>query len=161
MEILVVLVIIGTLAGVGIPLARSMVAKSRQAACLSQLRSLGVALESYLQENQQTLPDLVAGRSSKSEAVPVIETVLLPYVESPEAFRCPHDSKEFEKSGSSYLWNSTQSGRRVSDLWFFHIEDRPDKIPLILDKEAWHPDGVNFLYADQSSSTKVRFASGN
>ena len=33
MEILVVLVIIGTLAGIGIPLARSMIAKSRSHFC--------------------------------------------------------------------------------------------------------------------------------
>jgi prepilin-type N-terminal cleavage/methylation domain-containing protein len=161
MEILVVLAVIGTLAGIGIPVARSMIAKSRQAACLNQLRSLGVGLESYLQENQQILPDLAAGRSSKTEDVQVLETVLLPYIESPDVFRCPQDSAEFAKSGSSYLWNSTQSKRRISDLWFFHIEDRPDKIPLILDKEAWHPDGSNFLYADQSASTKVRFVTGN
>jgi prepilin-type processing-associated H-X9-DG protein len=49
----------------------------------------------------------------------------------------------------------------VSKLSFFGIKDRPDKIPLVIDKEAWHPHGTNFLYADQSSSSKARFATGN
>ena len=160
-EMLVVLAVIGTLAGIGIPLARSTIAKSREATCLNQLRSLGVALEGYLQDHQQILPDLEAGRSSKTEDVAVLEVVLLPYIESADAFKCPQDSKEFEKSGSSYLWNFTQSKRRMSDLWFYRIDgDRPDKIPLISDKESWHPGGTNFLYADQSSSNKVRFAAG-
>ncbi|MCU0748465.1 MAG: type II secretion system GspH family protein [Akkermansiaceae bacterium] len=160
-EILVVLAVIGTIAGVGIPMIRSAVAKSREASCLNQLRSLGVGLESYLQDHQQKLPDLETGRKSKTEDVAVIETVLLPYIESPDAFKCPQDSVEFEKSGSSYMWNSTQSGLHVSQMAFFGIKDRPDRIPLIMDKESWHPGGTNFLYADQSSSNKVRFATGN
>ena len=161
MEILVVLAVIGALAGIGIPIARSVLGKSRQAACLNNLRSLGVGLESYLQEHSQKLPQLEAGRSSKTQDIPVLETVLLPYLESAEAFKCPQDSKEYEKSGSSYLWNSTQSGQLVSELSFFGIKDRPDKIPLITDKESWHPGGTNFLFADQTSSNQVRFATGN
>ena len=161
MEILVVLAVIGALAGIGIPIARSVLGKSRQAACLNNLRSLGVGLESYLQEHGQKLPQLEAGRSSKTQDIPVLETVLLPYLESAEAFKCPQDSKEYEKSGSSYLWNSTQSGLLVSELSFFGIKDRPDKIPLITDKESWHPGGTNFLFADQTSSNQVRFATGN
>jgi prepilin-type N-terminal cleavage/methylation domain-containing protein len=160
-ELLVVLAVLGTLLGIGIPVTRSVLAKSREASCLTGLRSLGVSLETYLQDHNRTLPDLAAGRSSKSDDAPVLETVLLPYSENPEAFHCPQDSKEFAKSGSSYLWNSTQSGLPESKLAFFGITDRPDKVPLITDKEAWHPDGTNFLYADLSGSNKVRFAAGN
>jgi prepilin-type N-terminal cleavage/methylation domain-containing protein len=160
-ELLIVLAVIAVLAGIGIPLGRSMVAKSREASCLNQLRSLGVALEGYLQEHNQILPNLAMGRASKSDDAPVLETVLLEYVETPDAFKCPQDSREFEKSGSSYFWNHLQSELPVSRLVFFGIDGRPDKIPLISDKEAWHPSGTNFLYADQTSSNKVRFAATN
>lgn len=161
MELLIVLAVIATLAGIGIPLGRSMIAKSREAACLNQLRSLGVALESYLQDHNQILPDLAMGRSSKSDDSPVLETVLFSYVETPDAFKCPQDEREFAKSGSSYFWNHLQSKLPVSQVAFFGIKGRPDKIPLISDKEAWHPSGTNFLYADQTSSNKVRFAATN
>jgi prepilin-type N-terminal cleavage/methylation domain-containing protein/prepilin-type processing-associated H-X9-DG protein len=161
MELLIVIAVVAVLAGVGIPLARSVLGKSRQAACVNNLRSLGVGLESYLQDHQQVLPILAVGRSSKTDDTPVLETVLLPYIESPDAFKCPQDSVEYERSGSSYLWNSTQSGLRITELAFFGIQDRPDKIPLITDKESWHPGGTNFLYADQTSSNQVRFAAGN
>jgi prepilin-type N-terminal cleavage/methylation domain-containing protein len=161
MEMLIVVAVIATLAGIGVPLVRSALAKSREAACLTQLRSLGVALEGYLQDHNQILPELAMGRSSRGEDAPVIETVLLPYVETPDAFKCPQDEREFAKSGSSYFWNHLQSGLPVTKLAFFGIDDRPDKIPLISDKEAWHPAGTNFLYADQTSSNKVRFAATN
>ena len=161
MELLIVLAVGVTFAGIGIPVARSVLAKSRQAACLNHLRSLGVSLESYLQDHQQTLPILALGRSSKADESPVLETVLMPYVENPETFKCPQDQKEFGKTGSSYLWNTTQNGLHISKLWLPGIENRPDKIPLIIDKEAWHPDGANYLYADQTVSNKARFAAGN
>lgn len=160
-ELLVVIAILAVLGGIGFAIGKSVLGRSREATCLNNLRSLGVALESYLQENNQTLPTLAAGRSSKDEDKPVLETILLPYVGNPDAFRCPQDHQQFAKSGSSYLWNSTQNGLKPSELKFFGIEDRPDKIPLITDKEAWHPGGTNFLYADRTSSNKPRFATGN
>lgn len=160
-EMLIVLAVVATLAGIGIPIGRSVLAKSRGAACLNQLRSLGVALESYLSDHNQILPNLAMGRSSKSDDSPVLETVLLSYVETPDAFKCPQDSREFEKSGSSYFWNHLQSELPVSRVAFFGITGRPDKIPLVSDKEAWHPGGTNFLYADQTSSNRIRFAATN
>jgi len=160
-EMLVVLAIVGTLAGISYPLARSFIGKSRQAACLNNLRALGTGLESYLQDHGQRFPILAAGRASKTEDVPVIETVLLPYLDSPDAFKCPQDSEIFAKSGSSYGWFTPVNGQLVSQLAVFAIMDRPDQIPLIHDKESWHPAGPNLLYADSTSSNKVRFATGN
>ena len=160
-ELLIVIAIIAALAGIAYPISRSVIAKSHEAACLNNLRSLGVGLQTYIQEHNEHLPVLEAGRKSKTEDVAVMDTVLLPYFESPAAFQCPSDRKQYETTGSSYLWNSTQSGLLVSQLAFFGIKDRPDKIPLITDKEAWHLGKVNFLYADLSSANKQRFVAGN
>jgi prepilin-type N-terminal cleavage/methylation domain-containing protein/prepilin-type processing-associated H-X9-DG protein len=158
-ELLVVIAIIAALAGIGYPVARSFIAKSQEAACIGNLRSLGVALQSYLQEHNQIMPDLAIARASKTEDVAVLDTVLLPYLESPDAFHCPADKTVFAKTGSSYNWNNTQSRRHVSELYFFGV--REDVIPLITDKESWHPGGTNFLFADLSSSNKPRFAVSN
>jgi len=160
-ELLIVVVIIAVLAGIGIPVGSSMIARSREAACLTQLRGMGVGLQGYLQDHGQKMPELAIGRSSKADESPVLETVLLEYVDGPNVFKCPQDRVEFDKSGSSYMWNTTQNGLHVSKLSFFGIRDRPDKIPLISDKEGWHPSGTNFLYADSSASNKARFAAGN
>jgi len=160
-ELLVVLAIIGALVAIVYPLTRAVIGKSREAACLNKLRSLGVGLQSYLQEHNNIMPDLKAGRTLRTEDLPVLETVLLPYQESQEAFHCSADHQLFEKSGSSYLWDFLQSGKPVSQLYLFGNQDRPDRIPLIADKEAWHPHGTNFLYADLSTSNQTRFATGN
>lgn len=158
-EMLVVIAIIATLAGIGYPVSRSLIAKSRETACLGNLRSLGVALQSYLQDHNDFMPNLEIGRASKTETIDVLDTILLPYLETPDAFHCPADKVQFEKTGSSYNWNSYQSERHVSNLYFFGV--REDTIPLISDKEAWHPSGTNFLYADFRSTSKPRFVTGN
>ena len=160
-ELLVVIAIIAALGGIAYPVSMSMIAKSREAACLGNLRQIGAGLQSYLSDNNQRLPVLALGRDGKSSEEPVLETVLLPYVGSGDVFRCPADKEQFAKSGSSYNWNITQNGLHISKLSFFGIEDRPELIPLVTDKESWHPGGTNFLYADSSSSNKARFAAAN
>jgi prepilin-type N-terminal cleavage/methylation domain-containing protein len=158
-ELLVVLAILGALAAISIPVGRSVLARSHTARCLSNLRQIGIGLESYLQDHNQMMPDIAAGRRSMAEDVPVLETELAPYLTDPAVFHCPADREIFGKSGSSYIWNSSQSGRHRLKLEFFGKTGQDNRIPLVSDKEAWHPgeSGVNFLYADLSASTQVQF----
>lgn len=159
MELLITIAVILVLSGIAVPLGISMVEKSRQVKCLGNLRQIGMGLQMYLGDNNDFLPELALGRSSKTSEEPVLETVLLGYVESEEVFHCPSDKKEFRKSGSSYNWNITQNGRHITELSFLGNNNRPEAIPLVSDKEAWHKEKTNFLYADSSSSDKVRFVS--
>ena len=160
-ELLVTIAIIAALGGIAVPVSMSMVAKGREAACLGNLRQIGVGLQGYLADNNNRLPVLALGRESRDSPEPVLETVLLRYVGSADVFHCPADGEQFEKTGSSYNWNITQNGLHISKVAFLGIEDRPESIPLVSDKESWHPgDGTNFLYADSSSSNKPRFIAG-
>lgn len=160
-ELLVTLVIIAALAGIAYPIIRSGVRSAEKATCLSNLGQIGIALELYLQEHGQRMPELEAGRRSRSEDVPVLETALADYVESEDIFECPADPEQFRKTGSSYLWNTTQNGLHATRLSFFGT-DEASRIPLVIDKEAWHPGGddgtSNFLYADQTAENRLRFA---
>jgi len=158
-ELLVVLALVGALAAIVLPVGRWAVGRSRAAGCLSNLRQIGIGLEAYLQDNNQILPELAAGRQSRSEDLPVLDTVLAGYLPGRDVFRCPADREVFEESGCSYLWNTTQNGRHRTRLEFFGEAGEAARIPLVTDKEAWHPGdpGVNFLYADLSASTKVQF----
>lgn len=160
-ELLVVVAIIAGLTGVAVPVSMSMVAKSREASCLGNLRGIGAGLQAYLADHNQRLPVLALGRESKDSLEPVLETVLLPYVGSVEMFRCPADKEQFAKTGGSYHWNVTQNGLHITKVSFLGVEDRPESVPLVSDKESWHPGGTNFLYADSSSSNKARFATDN
>lgn len=160
-ELLVTLVIVAALAAIAYPIIRSGVRSAHQAGCLTNLRQIGTGLELYLQEHGQRMPELEAGRRSREEDLPVLETVLIDYVESESVFECPADPGEFRRSGSSYLWNTTQNGLHVTKLSFFGT-DQPSRIPLVIDKEAWHSGGgkgtSNFLYADQTAENRLRFA---
>lgn len=160
-EVLVTLTIISVLAGVTYPMVKSAVRTSRKVACLNNLRQIGIGLEAYLQDNNQRMPVLEAGRRSPEEDVPVLEILLRPYLDRADVFHCPADKKVHASSGSSYLWNTTQNGLHRSKLAFFGSKGDPSKIPLVIDKEAWHQGsetGSNFLYADYSVSNRIQFS---
>ncbi|WP_424313733.1 type II secretion system protein [Haloferula sp.] len=160
-EMLVVLAIVVTLAGIAFPLIRSGVRASHKAGCLSNLQQIGMGLESYLQDHNQRMPELEAGRKSRSEDLPVIEVLLEPYLRSEEVFHCPADKEVFAASGSSYLWNTTQNGLPRTKLSFFGEEGDLSRIPLVIDKESWHgggETGSNFLYADYSATNRIQFS---
>ena len=158
-ELLVSVAILAVLAAIALPTGRLVMAKSRSASCIGNLRSIGVAIEGYLQDHNQIMPDLEAGRRWLDEEVPVLDTELADYLPDPGVFRCPADKTEFTASGCSYLWNQTQSGRHRLKLSFLGAEGTPESVPLVFDKEAWHPgdEGVNILYADYHLSNRVEF----
>ncbi|MFC7338149.1 type II secretion system protein [Haloferula chungangensis] len=160
-EMLVVLAIVAALAGISIPLIKSGLRSSHKAGCLSNLQQIGIGLEAYLQDHHQRMPELLAGRKSRSDEGPVLETLLQPYLRSEEVFHCPADSEVFKASGSSYLWNTTQNGLPRTKLSFFGEEGDLSKIPLVIDKESWHGGdeaGSNFLYADYSATNRLKFS---
>ena len=155
-ELLVVIGILGVLMGLAVVAGRSMKKRSQQTACLSKLKGIGGGLEMYLADNGDSMPVMEIGRDSKLERdVPVLETVLAVYL-SPEDFHCPADHEHHEKSGCSYFWNTILNGKQSTQLDFMGQVGMA-QIPLVYDKEDFHPNGVNILYADQSASREVRF----
>jgi hypothetical protein len=136
-----------------------VIEETRRTACLGKLREIGVALELYLGDNNRVFPDVAFARSRVEDATATLEGALDPYLDDPEAFRCPADRELYQSSGSSYFWNSTQSGARRNQASFLGMEGRLDRVPLVADKEAFHgePEGTNILYADYRTSNEVSF----
>lgn len=160
-EMMVVLAILAILAGIGYPVGMMMLGRARESACLTNLSAIGGALDLYLRDHGGRLPELRPGRESKKIDAPVLDNVLLEYVGSERIFCCPAGVKEFNKTGCSYFWNSALNGSTVADASFFNMRSSPETIPLVTDKEAWHPHDTNILYADGAASNKIRFATGN
>lgn len=158
LELVITVSIIAVFAGIAVPVSISLAEKSREAACTSNLRNIGIGIQGYLQDNNNRLPELAVGRASKTSELPVLETVIFDYVPKADIFHCPSDPDQFDKTGCSYNWNTTQNGRNIAQLSFLGVDDRPETVPLVSDKEAWHSGETNFLYADSSSTTQVRFA---
>ena len=159
-ELLVVLGIIAVLVAIIVPAYQRVTASGRSAACLSNLRQLGAAVNLYLGENQMIMPTLLAGRTTRDEEVPVIDNTLNKYVPDPAAFLCPGDGKFGPASGSSYLWNVALNGQPASSLNFLGVINEASRIPILGDKEGFHPylkDKVNILYGDGHATQGLRF----
>jgi len=159
LELLVSIGIIALLAGIAIPSFTMARARADATQCLGNLRSLGLALNSYLAENQMTMPPLAAARASQTEEVAVIDNTLSQYVDSPKVFTCPAGRTLAETTGTSYFWNSALSGQAVASLNFFGFVTDLSKIPVLVDKEGWHKnteDKVNHLFADGHATKELR-----
>ena len=158
-ELLVVMAILGILAGLLVPAVGRSVEASRSTACLSNLRQVGIALQSYLHDNADRLPVMHDRRASTNAAEVAaqkgtVDLVLTPWLGDPAVLRCPSDrAGVFVRTRSSYAWNSLLNGQPASRLEILGVAFDPHQVPVFFDKEAYHRArgerrGVNYLYAD-------------
>lgn len=157
-ELLVVIAIIGLLAAMLMPTLGRAKESGRATACLSNLRQIGIALQLYVQENNNRLPVMrdrpLGTNTPPTNAFPSVELVLSNELGNVKVLRCPSDREQlYEQTGSSYSWNSLLNGQNADRMEVFNIEFGPSQIPVMFDKEAFHKargekKGVNYLYAD-------------
>jgi prepilin-type N-terminal cleavage/methylation domain-containing protein/prepilin-type processing-associated H-X9-DG protein len=163
-ELLVVIAIISILAALIMPAYNRTVASSRSAGCISNLRQLGVALGSYLNDHSMFMPKLEAGRSTTADNIPVIDNTLNQYAPDPRVFACPADNQNlWQSTGTSYGWNNGISGQSVANLSFLGMQGS-SQIPIMFDKASFHPYNphqVNLLYADGHASKDLTFYSAS
>lgn len=160
LELLVVIGVVALLAALAIPVTQRVVQSGLAAGCLSNLRQLGVALNLYLGEHNQTMPVLMAGRADKTQNIPVIDNTLNLYLPDPRAFACPADNGNFAaRTGTSYYWNSALNGQAAASLNFMN-NTTFSAIPILSDKEGFHPytdNKVNVLNADGHVTQGLHF----
>ncbi len=153
-ELLVVISILSVLMALLLPaLARAREA-GRATACLSNLRQAGIAIQLYVQDNNNRLPFMRDRSLTTSNDLPGPDVVLSNYLGNVRVLRCPSDNKQlFETTGSSYSWNSLLNGQNADHLRVLSLEFQPHQVPLMFDKESFHiargeGKAQNFLYAD-------------
>ena len=168
-ELLAVLAIIAVLAGLLLPAMVRSKAKARDAACVNNLRQLGIATRVYADDHQERLPTaeiLPTQPIDPQKPLPRICDVLAGYVgRNGETnthwamiFRCPADQNgRFATEGSSYEWNTDLNGRRMDEtrtdsaflllkpgdpsggITNFFMTYPPSATPLLLDYDEFHP----------------------
>jgi prepilin-type N-terminal cleavage/methylation domain-containing protein len=153
-ELLVVIAIIAILAAMLMPAISRTKEAGRATACLSNLRQIGMGIQLYAQDNNNRLPIMRDQSQSTTNDLPGPDVVLSNHVGNVRVMRCPSDREQlFEKTGSSYSWNSLLNGQNADRLTVFNLEFSPHQIPLMFDKEKFHiargeSKAQNFLYAD-------------
>jgi prepilin-type N-terminal cleavage/methylation domain-containing protein len=158
-ELLVVIAIIGLLASLLLPGAARAKRRALSTACLNNLHQIGLALDLYVQENNDFLPSCAQLPSAQTN-LPSIMTVLGPYLKTKTLFQCPEDRTLFPVEQTSYEWNWYLNGASYThaENWSPTTQAIVDLIfggrantPLCADAEAFHPatgiwTGKNALY---------------
>lgn len=168
-ELLVVIAIVAILAALLLPAVGRTKAQAFNAACVNNLRQLGIATRLYADENHERLPSaeiLPTQPLDPRHPLPRIRDVLAPQVgktavtnsDAGAVFRCPADHRgRFAAEGSSYEWNTDLNGQRLDEtrtdtaflllkkgdfsggITNFVIAMPPGTTPLLLDYDEFHP----------------------
>ncbi|HNQ73137.1 MAG TPA: type II secretion system protein [Verrucomicrobiota bacterium] len=104
-ELLVVLAIIGVLAALLLPALARAKRSAHTAACISNLRQIGIALTAYVADNRDRLPVCAGYLPSQQTNLPPITTTLFPGQPTNHVFRCPAEHAIFDSEQTSYAWN--------------------------------------------------------
>lgn len=166
-ELLVVIAIIALLAALLFPALSRAKESGKGAACISNLRQIGIALQVYVQENNNRLPVMRDRSWTTTNDLPSPDQVISNQLGNIRVLLCPSDkwpddqakpfpqlgATYFEQTGSSYSWNSLLNGEDAERLSAFGMKFDPHQIPLMFDKQGFHAargsqKAVNYLYAD-------------
>lgn len=113
-ELLVVVVVIGILIALLLPAVSYVRASAQSMQCRSNLRQIGLAMQTYLnaQGANGRYPDAAVLPSMTPERESLAE-ILLPFLEENIAvFRCPGDQEYFDREGLSYEYNASRFAKK-------------------------------------------------
>lgn len=158
-ELLIVIAIVGILATFAVPVLGKAREKAESSKCLSNLRNIGVAVLSYVADNDNRFPIIETDPSNPvydpSEEAGTMLTTLGDYGVTEVGLRCPTDLRtfnNFEARGSSYEWRPVIDDELASNPVIFTrrgVRNLPtSRIRLVMDFERLHNGRPNQLFAD-------------
>ena len=162
-ELLVVIVIIGTMISISLPAINAVRRNARRMKCQSNLRQIGIAMESYMtSRGPGARYPKAASLPSATPALPSMAEILKPFAEDQDAvFACPEDQVHFPVEGLSYEYRSIrfEGKTRVQALKTLSGKNRSSsEVWLMFDFEPFHgavfmEGSRNVLFADSHVET--------
>jgi prepilin-type N-terminal cleavage/methylation domain-containing protein/prepilin-type processing-associated H-X9-DG protein len=121
-EVLVVISVITILMSILLPSLGKVRSNAKRTYCMSNLKQIGIAFKTYLDDNQDIMPPACEFPSLVTDPNdlgyrPPITKFLLPILNDKEVFRCPADTQfdYYKKWGLSYEYYARMySGRALS-----------------------------------------------
>lgn len=158
-ELLLLVALLGLLAGLGLPAAESMRRRAEKSACAGNLRQVGIAVMQWVQDNGQTYPkiegDLTDPVYPAEQGARPMGEVLAPYGITKTALKCPADfrrANHFRSKGTSYEWFPVVDGESALAPKIYLSSGvlmlPPSHIPLASDFSGVHGGRQNVLFAD-------------
>lgn len=159
LEILVVLTILALLLGLAVPELNRYIDRANSTACAANLRSIGLAVRNYINENDGTFPIIETNPDNPIypddvEARPMLET-LEPYGITARTLRCPADVRGrnyFAQRGTSYEWRPVVDDENFQAPKIYTRRGErsvnPARVRLVIDIDAVHNGRQNQLYGD-------------
>jgi len=154
-ELLVVIAIVGLLVGLALPVLTRARQVATRAACASNLRQIGIAIEAYREGNglqyprARYMPDPFVSFFPGLPGLPEALATEMPT--GSEVYHCPGDTGEVHAlAGISYTYNAQLAGQDDPDQTWFgrRLEFTASEIPV-----AYDVDGGTFVLNDASTIT--------
>ena len=133
-ELLVVIAIIAILAAILFPVFAQAREKARAISCLSNTKQLGLGLIMYVQDYDETMPNIFPKVAGFASPVVPFELQIAPYIKSKALWHCPSDSNTGNNINNSY-WSKEDdpnnggkaSGRSYSVVGEINTQEAFDK----------------------------------
>jgi prepilin-type N-terminal cleavage/methylation domain-containing protein/prepilin-type processing-associated H-X9-DG protein len=138
-ELLVVIAIIAILAAILFPVFAQAREKAREAACLSNVKQLGLGLQMYAQDYDETLPNHAADTDNflADKAPANWAKALTPYAKSNQIFSCPSATLDPRLKSASPPFNSYQGNAVVLSIQGTALARIPNPAEIIFCQENW------------------------
>ena len=144
-ELLVVVALIAMLLGLLIPALHAAREKAATIGCLANLRSLGVAVRTFADDNQGLFPNVTRVDQISQQ----VRTALKPYLQGDMVFKCPRDPAKPIPLGGSYDFRVFTLKRKWSLAGVkLDLVRQASHVPIGGDRDpGWHgPATINVLF---------------
>jgi len=155
-ELIIVIAIIGLLATIAMPEMNRVVDRAQSTACMGNLRQIGIAVTSYVADNDGKYPFIETNENDpvypgKYETKPMLEELEV-YGVNKQVLKCPSDKKYIAERGTSYQWSPIIDGEKeINSIIYGRRGARsvdPGRITICADFDSYHFNRPNRLKGD-------------